>query len=88
MTELERRCVDVLTSEPFCYTEGRGFDALAIVRAVLAEAGVDGLPSCAGVVAYDRDECTITFALNTEQQVADVVAAYPHRNRIRIEATQ
>lgn len=42
------------------------------------------LPIGAGVCAYDRDECTVTFAFDTEADVLAIVESIPHRNRVRL----
>jgi uncharacterized protein involved in tellurium resistance len=86
MTAMERRCVDAARDAKGGESTFIAGTTLTIVRAVLAEAVVAGLPPCAGVVAYDRDECTVTFALDTEKQVVDVVAAHPPRNRVCLVA--
>lgn len=43
-----------------------------------------GLPINAGVCAFDRDECTVTIALDTEADVLALVEALPHRNRVKV----
>lgn len=44
------------------------------------------LPVNAGVCAYDRDECTVTIALDTEDDVLAVVSTIPSRRRVRFSA--
>lgn len=41
------------------------------------------LPIGAGVCAYDRDECTVTIALDSVDDVLALVEALP-RNRIKV----
>lgn len=42
------------------------------------------LPIGAGVCAFDRDECTVTIALDTLEDVLWLIENLPHRNRVRV----
>lgn len=42
------------------------------------------LPFSAGIVAYDRDECTVTIAFDCEADVLAATKALPHRNRVKL----
>jgi hypothetical protein len=46
--------------------------------------GAWSLPIGAGVCAYDRDECTVTIALDTIEDVLWLVENLPHRNRVKV----
>lgn len=43
-----------------------------------------GLPKNAGVCAFDRDECTVTIALDSETDVTALLSALPSRNRAAV----
>lgn len=45
------------------------------------------LPAAAGVCAYDRDECTVTLALSSEEEVMDLVLALPLCGRLHVAAS-
>lgn len=64
-------------------------EAKAIIsraRAALALPVPDGwmLPQTAGVCAYDRDECTVTVALDNIDQVMAMVKALPCKGRVML----
>lgn len=42
------------------------------------------LPATAGVCAYDRDECTVTLALDSEADVVALVNALPAKHRVKL----
>lgn len=46
------------------------------------------LPINAGVCAFDRDECTVTIALDTEADVDALVSTIPSRRRVRFAALE
>ena len=50
----------------------------------IAQDGPWSLPIGAGVCAYDRDECTVTIALDTPEDVRWLVENLPHRNRVKL----
>lgn len=44
------------------------------------------LPVSAGICAFDRDECTVTLALDSEAEVLAMLETLPSKNRVRIAA--
>ena len=44
----------------------------------------EALPSSAGWVAFDLDECTVTIAVDSADEVRAVRDALPSRNRVRV----
>lgn len=61
----------------------------AALSAAEATSAPVSLPASAGVCAYDRDECTVTIALDSETEVMALTRALPGKNRVRLcdEAT-
>lgn len=46
------------------------------------------LPASARVVAFDRDECTVTLAFDNEEEVCRVIRSLKMGHRIRVIETE
>lgn len=63
---------------------GQFIESWMIPRAHLAAIKAGQIPAKLAWCAMDRDECTVTLAFDTEEQVNEFIANHPSRNRTRV----